>query len=159
MLITVAALITCAPAVEEESASGPAAVGEADPRAVRDLLAEYTRAVNNKDLEGILACFSDEGVMMPPNAPALAGKEALRARYAAFTSGPAVFDVTFTPTEVEVAGDWAFARGDFSGTVADAEGEQARVSSKAIFITRRQGSGSWRIARYIYNSDLPPAAE
>ena len=159
MLITVAALITCAPAVEPESAGGPATTGEADPGAVKDLLAEYTRAVNNKDLEGILACFSDEGVMMPPNAPAIAGKVALRARYAAFSSGPAIFKVTFTPTEVEVAGDWAFARGDFSGTVADADGEQAQVSSKAIFIAQRQDSGYWKIARYIYNSDLPPAAE
>jgi ketosteroid isomerase-like protein len=73
--------------MEREPAVEVASAGEADVAAIEGLLAEYARAVNSKDLEGILSCFLDEGVMMPPNAPALAGPEALRARFAPFAAG------------------------------------------------------------------------
>ncbi|MBA7555604.1 hypothetical protein ES705_48275 [subsurface metagenome] len=51
---------------------------EADVAAINSLLEEFDEALNAGDLDGLMSCFTDEAVRMPPNMPALVGKEAIR---------------------------------------------------------------------------------
>lgn len=55
-----------------------------------------------------------------------------------------------------MAGDWAFRRGTFDWTLkARDTGRRIEPRSKFIQIWHRQGDGSWRVARGIWNSSDP----
>jgi uncharacterized protein (TIGR02246 family) len=143
----VVAFAGCAPASEDTT--------EADVEAINQVVRDYARALNAEDTDGVVAVFADAAVHMPANSPALAGKEAIRSQFQAVFEQTA-YDLTFAVVEVVVAGDWAFARTTVSGaTTLITGGEPNQISSKTIFILQRQNDGSWKIGRYIFNSDNP----
>ncbi len=56
--------------------------------------------------------------------------------------------------EIEVLGDWAFARTRVTGTLNPKdEGDPFPVDSKEIAIYRRQPDGAWKLWRLIGNSN------
>ena len=58
------------------------------------------------------------------------------------------------PLEIEVCGDWAFARNRVTGTVTlQRSREVVPVDVKQIVIYTRGADGAWRIARMISNSN------
>ena len=65
-------------------------------------------------------------------------------------------NVRFSIDEVEGAGDLAYARGTYEMDVA-VPGAPAPVHDKGKFIEiwKKQSDGSWKVARDIFNSDLP----
>jgi ketosteroid isomerase-like protein len=58
--------------------------------------------------------------------------------------------------ELEGRGDVAYARGSYSMKIA-VPGAPAPVDEKGKYVEiwRRQADGSWKLARDIFNSDLP----
>ena len=130
---------------------------EADVEAVKNLTEEYDALVNAGDLDSWVSLYTDDAVRMPPNNPALVGKDAIRSvmqsSFEKYT-----FDIKETAEEVIVAGDWAFARGTYTYTVTSkAGGEPIRDSGKWMAFHKRQPDGSWKIYCNIFNSDLPPS--
>jgi uncharacterized protein (TIGR02246 family) len=119
------------------------------------VVGDYARALNAEHTDGVVAAFADAAVLMPTNSPALTGKEAIRSSFQGYF-GQTAYDLTFAVVEVVVAGDWAFARTTVSGTTTlITGGEPSQVISKTIFVLQRQDDGSWKIGRYIFNSDNP----
>ncbi len=120
------------------------------------LLKTYETALNANDIEGILALYGSDPVFMPPNAPALVGREAVRAGYRQ------VFDtiklnVAFEIHETGEAGDWAWARTSSAGrTKILAAGIEVSEGNNELFVLRREG-GSWRIHRYLFATSQPRA--
>ncbi len=115
----------------------------------------HVAAVNAGDAEGWAACFTDDGVQMPPHFGANAGKAAIRGWSTGFLS---LFACRFSLSvaEVQVAGDWAFERGRYDITLTPrAGGESMDDNGKYITIYQRQSDGSWKIARDIWNSSQP----
>ncbi len=56
--------------------------------------------------------------------------------------------------EIEVSGDLGYFRSSYTITAAPkGGGERIKSKGKSLFIVKRQGSGHWRIARLIDNSD------
>ena len=57
---------------------------------------------------------------------------------------------------MQLFGDFAFVRGDFSATLTPkAGGEPTLDTGKWMGLWQRQADGSWKIAADIFNSDLP----
>jgi ketosteroid isomerase-like protein len=94
-----------------------------------------------------------EGLLLPEGAPTVAGTDSLQGWARRF------FDtyesrIAVEPIEIEVAGDFAFARDRISGTLTPkAGGAPVDLQAKELAIFRRQADGSWKVARLIYNSD------
>jgi len=66
--------------------------------------------------------------------------------------------LSFVFDELNVAGDWAFARGPFELRLTPKPGGEPVVDrGKFIDVFRRQGDGSWRFARVIFNRNRPAA--
>lgn len=132
---------------------------EADVEAINDLRAEYFSAANAADVEALLTVWANDGVSMPPNQPAVTGKEAIRSLWQErFDQN--TYDITFTSDESVVSGDWAFVRGITTGTLTPkAGGEPNETKVKSIALYQRQVDGSWKTARVIYSSDNPPAGQ
>jgi uncharacterized protein (TIGR02246 family) len=138
-----------------EPVAGPDKHAE-DVAAITRLTEEWRDAWHAGDADALAAMYTDDPVLMPQNQPAVTGKETIRALY------QSVFD-EFTVKgsgdlqEVEVAGDWAFYRSTYTLTATPkAGGEPLEDTGKGLFIVKRQPDDTWKIARLIANSDLPP---
>jgi len=123
---------------------------------IETLLKTYETALNANDIEGILALYGSDPVFMPQHAPALVGRDAVRAGYRQ------VFDtiklnVAFEIHEIQEAGDWAWARTSSAGrTKILAAGIEVTEGNNELFVFRREG-GSWRIHRYLFATNQPRA--
>ena len=73
LLPVLAGLIGCAP--------GDSGGSAADQTAIRGMLNAYVRALNEGDLEAVVASYTEDGVLLPSQGPAQVGREALRAFY------------------------------------------------------------------------------
>ncbi len=131
---------------------------EADAAAVKRLFDEATAALNAGG--GAIEDFNTkDAVIMFPDEPAAIGKEAIRAHNQPLR-GQFTSEEIRSVDEVVVSGDWAFVRWAGTGTVTPKDGgEPSEFNLKGITIFQRQPDNSWKIARAIWNSNLPAANE
>jgi len=124
-----------------------------DEAALRALLDRWQQAARAKDWAALAATYTDSGMFMPPNGPAVEGRAAIEAWFKAF---PPMSDITVTPGEIDGRADVAYDRGTYSLALASpAKGQPASDKGKYVVISRKQADGSWLIAIDIFNSDVP----
>jgi uncharacterized protein (TIGR02246 family) len=129
---------------------------QADVDAINNVHAAHIAALNDGDVNAWVAAFTEDGVQMPPNAPANLGRESIRAWSQAFLA-PFRVEFTLAVDEVQVAGDWAFERGTYTITLTPkAGGEPMQDIGKYLTVYQLQPSGVWGMARDIWNSNNPP---
>jgi len=135
------------------------AQAQSDAEAIQTLADEWTAAFNTGDVAGLMACYTEDAVRMPPAASAYAGKEAIeeafRGLFEQFTA-----ELKWPTDEIVVADDWAFHRGTYTASLTPvAGGKVIEEAGKVVVIFQRQPDGSWKIAREIWNRDLPSGTE
>src|SRR5258708_26598761 len=82
---------------------------DAERATIRRITSEILAAVNTSDHERLLAVWADDGVLMPPNRPAVQGREALERHFReVFTERR--FRVSFSPRGGPLARDVALVR-------------------------------------------------
>ena len=131
---------------------------ESDIVAVKDMLNQYAKGCNTGDFDFWMSLWADDGVQMPPDAPAVVGKEQIRENM------KPVFDqfnykVGLDILEAKVYGDLGLTR--CNGTVdltpkAGGETIHAMPDGKALTLYERQSDGSWKIVYDCFNSNVPP---
>ncbi|HUE89883.1 MAG TPA: SgcJ/EcaC family oxidoreductase [Vicinamibacterales bacterium] len=114
---------------------------------------EWCKAEAARDLEGKMRLFTADAVLLPPGSQPVVGEQAIRVWHeAAWKQNK--YECSGIVDEVQVLGEWGFARGTFSGVLTPASGgAPIRDSGKFINIVRRQADGSWRLARVIWNTN------
>jgi len=129
---------------------------EAERTVLRNLDSQTAQAAAAKDVERWLSSYADDAVRLPPNAPIIKGKEAIRARMSEVVAMPD-FAVSWQATEVEVsqAGDLGYTLGTYELTMNDPEGKPVTDRGKYVAICKKQPDGSWKVVADIWNSDLP----
>jgi len=121
---------------------------------IKDLIKTYENALNTNDLEGILALYGNEPVFMPQHAPALVGRDAVRAGYERVFA-TIKLNIRFEVHEIEATGDWAWARTSSAGrTRILAADTEVIEGNNELFIFRRE-RGEWRIHRYLFSTNQP----
>jgi uncharacterized protein (TIGR02246 family) len=124
--------------------------------ALNRLQKQVDSAIIAGDTERYLTFLTDDAVLMPPNGSVVTGKDAIRSWNQAMSERIRIQAYAPVDDEVIVAGEWAFRRATADWTLAPtAGGEPIRDSAKFIIIYRRQGDGSWKVARDIWNSNTP----
>jgi uncharacterized protein (TIGR02246 family) len=128
----------------------------ADTAAITALNNQSAAAFNANDAAAVAATFTDDAIMMPENQAAVEGRAAIQAWYAAMFK----YDVKSadTPLEIQVAGDWAYERGNGTVTATPKSGKPITISLKYLRVIKRQADGSWKGYRLIVNSNNPPPA-
>ena len=145
----------CAPAPEQPDPAAEAAIRAVDRAALEFIAREYEAAFSAGDADALVALQTDDAIRMPPNAPPLMDKEAIRAAYQT-TFEQFAAKITLSLEEVEFAGDWAFVRGASAVTLTPkAGGEPLQDEGKYLSIRKKQPDGSWKIFRPIWNSNNP----
>ena len=123
---------------------------------IQSLLRSYESALNTGAIEAIVDLYGSEPVFMPQHAPALVGRDAVRAGYEQVFA-TIKLDVRFEIHEVEEAGDYAWARTSSTGrTKILAAGEEVAEGNNELFIFRRE-QGAWKIHRYLFATTQPCA--
>lgn len=129
-----------------------------DVQAILALEQDVFAAQNAGDLEGWLSFFTDDVIIMPPDEPALRGKEAVRVHNLPLFQRFDLHEET-DEREVEAAGNWGYIRAHWRWTLTPKNGDEAITDvGSSIWIVRRQADGSWKISKGIWNRDNPPNA-
>jgi uncharacterized protein (TIGR02246 family) len=132
---------------------------EADIAAIEEVLNQYAVAVNTGDFELWLSLHADDVVKMGPGAPAIFGREALRANKEAAWDN-FTLEMALYPEEAQVSGDLGFARGTYTLSITPKAGGETIIAvpdGKYLTLCKRQADGTWQISHDCYNSNVPPA--
>ena len=120
------------------------------------LVKAYEKALNTNDLESILNLYGQTPVFMPQHAPALVGREAVRAGYRQVFE-TIKLNIEFTIHDLEVLGDTAWARTSSAGrTRILSAGIEVAEGNNELFIFKRE-NGDWKIHRYLFATTQPRA--
>ena|ERR1700675_2857599 len=126
---------------------------------ITNLLKAYEKALNTSDAKAALALYGSDPIVMPQNAPAFIGREAVQAIYNHFFE-ILKLNVVFTIYEiVDMGGDLAYGRTTSAGTQEIlADQKITKEANNELFIFRKE-QGQWKIHRYLFATSNPPAAE
>ena len=161
LLLSAAALLLPAcqagekPANEAAEVNVSAAVDTgADDKAIRGQVDRWLQLVKAKDAAAIAGLYTEDGAVMPPNAPIGKGRAAIQQTWASMMGTPG-FDLTFAPEQILVSasGDMALDRGTYSLTIAPG-GTTMKDTGKYVVVWRKIGN-EWKAAADIFNSDQP----
>jgi uncharacterized protein (TIGR02246 family) len=144
-------------AVSAAVAKEPADNRSADERTLRELDAQWSRAAAANDLEATVSYYADDASVLPPNAPTVAGKPAIRTLWSSMLD-PKV-SVSWQAVKVEVArsGDLAYLLGAYRVDSKETQGKTLD-QGKFVEVWKKQPDGKWKVVADIFNSDLPVAA-
>lgn len=119
--------------------------------------AQWSAAAQARDVEEILAFWSDDAVVMPPGHPPIAGKAAIRDYVVKSFQTPG-FGISWKAEAVTVSrgGDLAWARESNRVTFTGPDGKPVAIDGKAVTVWKKEKDGVWRCVADIWNDDAPP---
>jgi len=133
---------------------------QADIAAIKALEEDFVRLYNACDFDKLMAIFyTDDAVLMAPNAPAHRGKEAILLSYRKDDELNVERVETSVVEDVQVSGDLAVARGRDTGTTtARKGGKPVPYDLKWVLVFERQGDRTWKCVTEIWCDNPPPKA-
>ena len=122
---------------------------------LRDLDARWAKAAATKDVEQTIAFYSDDAIVLPPNAASAVTKDAIRNGWKEMFASPG-FVISWQPTRVEVvkSGQMAWVSGTYASTMNDASGKSVNDRGKYLEVWEKQSDGDWKCAADMWNSNL-----
>ncbi len=125
----------------------------ADKSALESGAAAWMEAFSAKDIEAVTAFYAEDAVLLPPNAPAIFGRDAISATMQEmFVAG---LSIELEDLEIKVAGNLGYKAGRYrtrgeDGSLID-RGKYIEIWSKV--------DGGWVIHRDIWNSSVQPGVD
>ena len=126
-----------------------------DAAALRAQTTAWAKAYNAGDVKGVVAQYTEDAILMPPNAPRQNGQAAILAFFTKDIAGSQAANVVFNigaKTDVGVSGNTGWESGTYTATIKGAVVE----SGKFLSVSRKK-DGKWHYIRDIWNADAPPA--
>ena len=128
---------------------------DADRASIRRTAAGLLSAVNASDVDGCVALWARDGVLMPPHHPPVHGHTAI-AEFFRDLFARNRFTFTFTSSHIDLAGDVALERVTYTAIIRPGPGASPITDAgKGLHVYARQRDGSWKLAQDIWNSDRP----
>lgn len=103
-------------------------------------------ALTRHDADAAAALYTEDGVVMPPDAPPMAGRAAIAAFWRQAVAALGLKAARLVTLEVHSAGNLATEIGEATLDLA-----AATAKVKFIVLWRRDGDGVWRLHRDIWN--------
>jgi ketosteroid isomerase-like protein len=126
-------------------------------RTLRELDARWAKAAAAKDVEQTIAYYSDDAIVLPPNAASAATSEAIRTVWKDLLATPGLV-ISWEPNRVQLAksGEMAWVSGTYELTMNDATGgTPINDRGKYLEVWEKQADESWKCRADMWNSDLP----
>ena len=143
--------IACAARATQLERAG--ALTTQDVAALRRIAERDAPLVRAGDWASLAAGYERDAVRMPPNGPAVRGRDAIRRMLEQL---PPVSAFDFRLVDLQGNGNLAYMRGAWSITVVPPGATSAvSDSGKILVVFRKQLDGSWLRVADAWNSDLP----
>lgn len=105
---------------------------------IESVLQSYEKALNANDVDTVLKLYGSDPIFMPQHAPAMVGRDAVRAAYQ-HVFNTIKLDIKFTTHEVETHDDTAWARTSSAGrTRILAAGVEVQEGNNELFVFRKE---------------------
>ena len=127
----------------------------ADEQTIRELDAQWAKTAATRNLDATVSYYSDDAVLLPPNAPIASGKQAIRASWSALLEPSITVDWRATRVDVSQSGDLAYLVGVYTLTMKNPLGKPTVDRGKLIEVFKKQADGKWKTVADMFNSDLP----
>ncbi len=124
-----------------------------DPSVLSSQTEAWETALNAKDIDGLVALYTSDGRLLPPNGEMASGSDAVRTVFGGMID--AGLSVELMSIEAMASGDVGYD----VGTYVIMEGDTVVDTGKFIETFTRGDDGEWRISNDIWNSDIPVPAE
>lgn len=129
-----------------------------DLQAIEHQRNQWIAAVNAHDVDRYLELLTEDIVWLPPGQPALSGREAFESWVRPFFERFR-YEFALIEPEVQMAGDWAVERGTFQTQMQSLDdGQSGQHTGRYLVLWRRESDNTWRIERYIDETQTPGAA-
>ena len=143
----------CQKGEEVAEEPGVKALSAADVAAIKALAVEFDETALALDRDKLLTFFTEDGLLLGPNMPSIQGHSSMMELLEFYES---VTEHILKFEEIEGYGDIAYARGSWAEEFKlQGDEEPTKDKGKLLAILRKQDDGSWRIAIWMWNSELP----
>lgn len=116
--------------------------------AIRRMSREFAEAASAGNVDGMMAIYADDALLLPPNAPEFRGTAAIRQFWTGMEAAKP--KVTLTPVTILESCELATEIGRYELTIGPMKDEGKYV------VTWRRTGGEWRAVADIFNSNKPP---
>jgi uncharacterized protein (TIGR02246 family) len=135
----------------------PAVDVAAEQAKLRDLESGWVKEAAAKDLDKIVAHYTDDAVFIMPGMPAIKGKDGIRAGWKGMLDDPNLkLDFSADRIEISQAGDMATVKGSYTGTMTNPKTKKP-MEDKGSYLTvyKKQADGSWKAIEDTNVSEMP----
>lgn len=132
-----------------------------DVAQVRKIIEEMTKKSEKEMIAGVMdttfANYTQDAMSMPNNGPMLKGKTAIREYYMQMmATGMKFSNVSFTTTDVQVSGDFAYEVGTYAMTMQMPQMGEMSEEGKYLTVYEKAQDGTWKIKVETWNSSKQP---
>jgi ketosteroid isomerase-like protein len=138
----------------------PTPTVDADPRpavmaAVGQAAESYGKAIVRRDVDAIVANYTADTWLFPPNAPIAKTADERRAYWASQTLESGASDTVGVTGHIELAqsGELAVEYGSFFQLKTDKTGASTSTPQKYVAAWEKQADGSWKVIADMWNTD------
>ncbi len=156
-ILIFAALLSLIPGCTKEQIT-PESRAE-DERLIFGLEAEASKAIEEKNLDHLIALYAEDAGLYYEDHPMVGGKNAIRQTWKA-TLSKSRSSMSARPREVEIgsSGDLGFAHGRYTITMKDDGGRVTTDRGEYGVVYKKQADGTWKIIADNSNLEIGPHA-
>jgi uncharacterized protein (TIGR02246 family) len=133
-----------------------------DRREIARIPERFVQRALAGDWDGVAELYHPDAIQMPPDQPAVEGREAIRhalSRTLGAEGGARLEEFSVTIREAAGVGEWVYVRAAYRLKMSvTADGEELGIEQHGPYVNilRRDDENRWRIYRQIYGRDHPP---
>jgi len=120
---------------------------------------KWSATALKNDVDGAVAFYAEDAVLLAPNVPIAAGKKSIRESWAGLLGPNTAVSWKVTEVEVPKPRDLGYLYGTYQLSMPDPKGRPAiSDAGKVLEVWKKQTDSQWKCIVDTYNSDLPTAA-
>jgi uncharacterized protein (TIGR02246 family) len=156
-----ALLLVLLPSAFVATSCAPSVTGDdraSDASAIQALDEQWSATAARNDVEGTIAFYANDAVLLPPNAPIATDQKSIRESWAGLLGPNTAVSWKVSKVQVAKSGELGYLYGTYSLSIQDPKGgPQVSDTGKLVEIWKKQADGKWKCIVDTYNSDLPVA--
>lgn len=150
---TVALVLCAAASLGQQAFAADRQAAEAQLRALDE---KSSATAGRNDLDGTVAFYADDAVLLPPNASIATDKKSIRESWAGLLGPNTAVSWKWSKIEVAQSGELAYIYGSYKLAIgASSQSGPLNDTGKFLEVWKKQADGKWKCAVDMYNSDLP----
>jgi len=122
---------------------------------IEETNAEFSAAVSHGDTAAIAALYTDDAIVLPPNAEMVRGRQAIKGLFDGMIQQMGIPQLTLRTMQVDEVGEMANEIGEYTLKFQPAGGEPVTDIGKYVVIWKRQGDDSWKLHIDVWNTNSP----